>query len=51
MINGRSRKGAWIEIYERGLSNDIYFSRSRKGAWIEIMPAIVLGVSCAASLP
>ena len=21
----RSREGAWIEIYERGLSNDVYF--------------------------
>ena len=36
LVCSRSRKGAWIEIYERGLSNDVYFVapvRERRLKW------------------
>ena len=37
--NGRSRKGAWIEIQISLNENLGKYSRSRKGAWIEIVSA------------
>ena len=33
---GRSRKGAWIEIFLGSAAGAIAGGRSRKGAWIEI---------------
>ena len=42
-LNGRSREGAWIEIFLLVVTLDS-FSRSREGAWIEIgtRPSILL---------
>ena len=34
--SGRSRKGAWIEIYLIKGKKFLFSCRSRKGAWIEI---------------
>ena len=36
VTNGRSRKGAWIEIGEMVSMGWAAYCRSRKGAWIEI---------------
>ena len=36
--NGRSRKGAWIEIPVSAVLHTALICRSRKGAWIEIEP-------------
>ena len=36
---GRSRKGAWIEMFAPALSSIVAHGRSRKGAWIEIPQA------------
>ena len=33
---GRSRKGAWIEIFITDAASSAFNGRSRKGAWIEI---------------
>ena len=33
---GRSRKGAWIEIFASAVHVTTVYGRSRKGAWIEI---------------
>ena len=35
--SGRSRKGAWIEIFLQDLKPEALARRSRKGAWIEIV--------------
>ena len=39
MLDGRSRKGAWIEIEIHPPLDCVLRSRSRKGAWIEIYAA------------
>ena len=41
---GRSRKGAWIEIFFVNVSLFFASCRSRKGAWIEIACATLTGV-------
>ena len=33
---GRSRKGAWIEIFAGAVHVTTVYGRSRKGAWIEM---------------
>ena len=33
---GRSREGAWIEIYPATVERLTWICRSREGAWIEI---------------
>ena len=39
-IEGRSRKGAWIEIKDKQREADFIPGRSRKGAWIEILSTL-----------
>ena len=36
LLEGRSREGAWIEIYQSRPSSGLRSGRSREGAWIEI---------------
>ena len=50
-LNGRSRKGAWIEILDAGSNVFFLAGRSRKGAWIEISVCLPLKGSSAWSLP
>ena len=39
MAEGRSRKGAWIEIVDTLIALITPSCRSRKGAWIEMLRA------------
>ena len=42
---GRSRKGAWIEIWLLVILAPVMVGRSRKGAWIEIVATGLYGTS------
>ena len=44
---GRSRKGAWIEIAPKSSSTNNSNCRSRKGAWIEIWLTDICTSTCA----
>ena len=37
LLIGRSREGAWIEIWIKGITVETRKGRSREGAWIEII--------------
>ena len=41
LLEGRSREGAWIEIYQSRPSSGLRSGRSREGAWIEIVSALL----------
>ena len=36
-LQGRSREGAWIEMYAVGCDKRYTVGRSREGAWIEML--------------
>ena len=49
--SGRSREGAWIEIWENRWLLFSAAGRSREGAWIEIAPVHCWSIMMVASLP
>ena len=49
-MHGRSRKGAWIEIFINAVAYSQLQGRSRKGAWIEILSTVGL-LASSMSLP
>ena len=40
---GRSREGAWIEIFSHQPTQTFHLRRSREGAWIEIRILVAKG--------
>ena len=44
MSPGRSREGAWIEIFLRSQILPVGDGRSREGAWIEITGVVAIEV-------